>query len=446
MDNPACKRRLMETCKVSHCRLCNSSSLCLRGKTCRDGAVLVVDNASGEILAYVGNGGEQSSAWYVDGVQAPRQAGSTLKPFLYQLAIENKLLTAASLMDDAPVNLMTSSGLYVPQNYDREFHGLTSLRVALASSLNVPAVRALMLVGVDNFVERLRALGFDHIVRDGDYYGYSLALGSAEVSLWQLVNAYRTLANGGRWSPMTLLSSSGQHETRTLDAAASYIVSDVLADPSARSLSFGLENVLAPRFFAAVKTGTSKDMRDNWCVGFTANFTIGVWVGNFDGSPMRDVSGVSGAAPVWLELANTLQRKSAATRPARPAGLVARSVEFDETAEPAREELFIAGTETHHIALKRGAAARARIVYPGEGTYSLSTRISQRRCNRCNSRCARNCAAIPFRIDGEELASSARWSPVRGIIYWSWSMVGRHRGPRAFPRARRVARVQAQAQ
>src|SRR5690606_18920704 len=129
---------------------------------------------------------------------------STLKPFLYEAAIGARLLTAASLTDDSPVNLVTPSGLYVPQNYDREFRGLTSVRTALSSSLNVPAVRTLMLLGADAFAEHLRSLDFSHVTGDGDFYGYSLALGSAEVSLWELANAYRTLANGGAWSALRL--------------------------------------------------------------------------------------------------------------------------------------------------------------------------------------------------------------------------------------------------
>jgi len=128
----------------------------IAGRNVRDGAVLVADNATGEILAYVGNNGVQASAPHVDGIAAPRQAGSTLKPFLYALAFEKRLLTAASLLDDSPVNLVTPSGLYVPQNYDRDFKGLVSARVALASSLNVPAVRTLMLVNADRFVDRCR--------------------------------------------------------------------------------------------------------------------------------------------------------------------------------------------------------------------------------------------------------------------------------------------------
>ena len=333
-----------------------------------DAAILVLDNRSGEVLAYVGNAGSAASAIYVDGVRAPRQAGSTLKPFLYEMAIEQKLITAASLIDDSPVNLITPSGLYVPQNYDRDFKGLVSARTALSSSLNVPAVRTLMLVGADPFVERLQTLGFDDVIHDGDFYGFSLALGSAEVSLWQLTNAYRALANGGQWSPLKLEKTLRTAATPVLDPAASWIVGDMLSDPLARSVTFGLENPLASRYWAAVKTGTSKDMRDNWCVGFTERYTIGVWVGNFDGSPMHDVSGVTGAAPVWIELVDYLHRNSASNQPPRPAAVVARRVGYEKEIEAAREEYFVAGTELDLVASKPPETIRAGIAYPGDGS------------------------------------------------------------------------------
>ena len=162
-----------------------------------DAAALVVDNVSGEVLAYAGNQGESSSARYVDGVRAARQAGSALKPFLYELAIEQRLLTAASLLEDSPVNLVTPTGLYVPQDYDRDFKGVVSLRTALSGSLNVPAVRTLMLVGVDSFLSVCASLVSTGWRVMPTITGYSLALGSAEVDLWQLTNAFRALANGG---------------------------------------------------------------------------------------------------------------------------------------------------------------------------------------------------------------------------------------------------------
>ncbi len=178
--------------------------LTIRTRRVEDGAVLVVDNASGDVLAYVGGSGDLSSARYVDGVQARRQAGSSLKPFLYGLAFEQRLLTPASLLEDTPLDLPVAGGLYRPQNYDEQFRGLVTARTALASSLNVPAVRTLTLVGADAFVQQLRRLGFAGLTESGDYYGPALALGSADVSLWEQVNAYRTLANGGVWSPLRM--------------------------------------------------------------------------------------------------------------------------------------------------------------------------------------------------------------------------------------------------
>ena len=166
--------------------------------------MVVLDNASGDVLAYVGGIGGNSTAAAVDGANAYRQAGSTLKPFLYAQAIEKGYLTAASILDDSPVQLDTASGLYVPQNYDKGFKGPVSVRSALAGSLNVPAVRTLLLVGVDAFRDRLWDTGYQGLVEDGDYYGYSLALGSAEVTLLEQADAYRSLANGGRWSPLRL--------------------------------------------------------------------------------------------------------------------------------------------------------------------------------------------------------------------------------------------------
>ncbi|MBI3937532.1 MAG: penicillin-binding protein 1C [Betaproteobacteria bacterium] len=382
-----------------------------------DGAVLVVDNASGEVLAYVGNSGASASARFVDGVMAPRQAGSTLKPFLYEVALEQRLLTAASLIDDSPVNLVTPSGLYVPQNYDREFKGLVSARTSLAGSLNVPAVRTLMLVGADAFVARLKALGFDTVTEDGDYYGYALALGSPEVRLWDLVNAYRTLANGGVWSPLTLTRGAGEGtRTRAMDAAAAYIIADILSDRAARSVTFGLENPLATRFWSAVKTGTSKDMRDNWCVGFSGRYTVGVWIGNFSGASMWDVSGVSGAAPLWLDIMNYLHRADPGRAPRRPAGVVAGKIAFERGVEAPRQELFLAGTDTTAISVKAPAAQGPRIVYPGNGSViALDPDIpAARQRVRFVARPAAH--ALHWRLNGEPLASAG--AAGESVVLW----------------------------
>lgn len=326
----------------------------LRERHVEDGAVIAIDNASGEVLAWVGSSGGLSQAGDVDGVTARRQAGSTLKPFLYEIAIEQRWLTAASILDDSPLGLTTSGGLYIPQNYDHDFKGRVSLRTALGSSLNVPAVRTLLMVTPERFAQRLSALGLplDH---NGDYYGYSLALGSAEVTLASLTNAYRALANGGRFSPWRAQATSTSEASPIMNPAAAFIVADVLAHREARVPTFGLDNALAARYWAAVKTGTSKDMRDNWCIGFSRRYTVGVWVGNAHGDPMWDVSGTTGAAPVWRAVMDALHQRHpdqrAAQPPDAPSGLVQQAIRFDGQLEPPRMEWFMAGTEQAEIRL-----------------------------------------------------------------------------------------------
>jgi penicillin-binding protein 1C len=330
----------------------------LRTRGVRDAALLIADNASGDVLAYVGSSGSLSSAAQVDGARARRQAGSTLKPFLSGLAIERRLLTAATRLDDAPLEIpVAGGGLFRPRNYDDVFRGPVSVRTALAGSLNVPAVRALQLVGVDDFADRLRTLGFDDVRQPGGYYGPALALGSAEVTLWQLVDAYRALANGGVRSSLRLSAAddAGNAPRRVLDPAAAFVVADILADRDGRAVTFGLESPLATRFWAAVKTGTSTDMRDNWCVGFSRRYTVGVWVGNAGGAPMRDVSGVTGAAPIWAEMMDWLHRDAANPPPPAPRGV-----------ERVRHEWYLPGTAPA-AAVARPASA-PRILAPTDGT------------------------------------------------------------------------------
>jgi penicillin-binding protein 1C len=315
----------------------------LADRNVRDGAAVVVSNATGEVLAYVGSGGIESLSSSVDGVRARRQAGSTLKPFLYELALEHRYLTAASLLADSPLTLDTATGLYIPQDYDHDFKGLVSVRTALAGSLNVPAVRTLVLVGVEAFRNRLHDLGYLNIKESGEYYGYSLALGSAEVTLWEQAQAYRTLARGGEWSPLTLTPQTSARERDVLSTQASFIVSDMLSDPAARAVTFGLDNHLNTGFWSAVKTGTSEDMRDNWCIGYSRYFTVAVWVGNFEGDSMHDVSGVSGAAPIWHDVMTELHRGLDATESVPPAGVTSLVTHFSPAVEPPRHEWYLSG-------------------------------------------------------------------------------------------------------
>ena len=378
----------------------------LTGRNVRDGAIVVLDNATGEVLAWVGASASTSSAPQVDYVLALRQPGSTLKPFLYAQAIAERRLTAASLLDDSAAAIPTQSGLYVPKNYDRHFRGWVSLRQAMASSLNVPAVRTIGMVGVNRFAEQLQRLGIS-LSHTGDYYGYSLALGSAEMSLLQLSNAYRALANGGRYSETRILFQPDQQQAaasasqpaskpalqpafrQALDARASFIVSHILSDNNARIPTFGSNSVLHTRFWSAVKTGTSKDMRDNWALGYSERYTVGVWVGNAQGQAMWDVSGTTGAAPIWASVMRYLHRSTPSRPPQPPAGLVRTRVEFGSSAsspasapalkagiassnnaEPARMEWFIQGTEQTSFvrSQQKPNPATAHILNPVHGS------------------------------------------------------------------------------
>ncbi|WP_293973712.1 penicillin-binding protein 1C [Sphingopyxis sp.] len=345
----------------------------------RDGAVVVLDNATGEVLAYVGGVGLKSTASQVDGANARRQAGSTLKPHLYAQVIEHGWLTAASILDDSPVQLDTASGLYVPKNYDRSFKGPVSVRHALASSLNVPAVRALVIDDVQQFRDRLWALGYHGLVEDGEYYGFSLALGSAEVSLVEQANAFRTLANMGKWSPVTFDSTRHLRELpprQIVGPAAAFIVGDILADAAARTDAFGADSALRLPFWAAAKTGTSKGMRDNWCIGWSDRFTVAVWVGNLEGDSMRAVSGTSGAAPVWRDVMLALHAGNPGKAPTMPDGVEARQIALPGTREPPRREYFLRGTAQTEMAAAPQAARRPRITSPVSGSvYALDPDI-----------------------------------------------------------------------
>ena len=385
-----------------------------------DAAVVVLDNATGDVLAYVGSSGKLSAATNVDGAIALRQAGSTLKPFLYELALEKKLLTAASILDDSPLNLTTPSGLYIPQNYDKEFKGPVSLRVALASSLNIPAVRTLALIGLEPFHNRLHEVGLDSLTESAQFYGYSLALGSAEVTLLSLSNAYRVLANGGVWMPVRFrLDESKGKGRRVMDARASFIVADILSDNNARALTFGLDNLLAVSTWAAVKTGTSKDMRDNWCIGFSDRYTVGVWVGNYSGASMWDVSGVTGAAPIWHEVMGFLHsdRPGLAAKP--PAGLVEREVKMDTAVESTHKEWFISGTEPGELNVHATFASTrtSRIIYPGKGTLiALDPDIPAGR-QWVEFAASPQTPDLRWELNGEELKTvegQVSWQPVYG--------------------------------
>jgi penicillin-binding protein 1C len=278
-------------------------------------AVLVVDNGSREVLAYVGSPDFWSARGLGqnDGVRARRQPGSTLKPFVYATALDSLGYSAATLLPDIELHLPTPQGDYAPKNYDGRFHGPIRLRQALASSLNVPAVYTVQRAGVDRTLELLHRFGFASLDRAPSDYGAALALGDGEVTLAELAAAYSTLANDGQYQPLGYvtggLSHGGQalhrdepQRSRALPRMTALLLVDLLSDNAERESSFGRDSVLELPFPVAAKTGTSKGNRDNWTVGFTKEVTVAVWVGNFDGHPMLRSSGVTGAGPLFHDV------------------------------------------------------------------------------------------------------------------------------------------------
>ncbi len=333
----------------------------LTGANATNAAAVVLDVRTMEVLAYVGSVDffDVSIDGEVDGVSSLRQPGSALKPFMYAIALSNGA-TAATLLPDLPTHARTTAGDYTPRNYDEKYHGFVRLRTALACSYNIPAVRICETYGPDMLLVTLRKLGFRSLDKSPVHYGLGLTLGNGEVTLLELTRAFAVFARGGQYMPERLLlnpQNSLVHgrSVQVFDGVVSYIISDILSDNSARSPAFGEYSPLNLPFFCAAKTGTSKDFRDNWCIGFTDAYVVGVWVGNFDGSPMNSVSGISGAGPIFRDIILLLHQTRASRILPEPddimrctvcsvSGLIA-----SQDCERTLDEFFARGTEPRTI-------------------------------------------------------------------------------------------------
>lgn len=344
-----------------------------------NGAAVIIDNKTGAILAYVGSAdfNNERTSGQVDGVRALRQPGSALKPFVYGLAFEKKLLMPSSLLQDEDTFF---DGGFRPRNYDETFHGAVAARNALACSYNVPAVSALDKGGVGNLLALLREAGVSSLQKPADFYGLGLALGNGEVRLLELASAYATLARGGIYQPLQMATEPVVYypkpsaRKRVISAQSAFLVTDILRDNQARAPAFGLNSALYVPFEMAAKTGTSKDYKDNFAFGFTPRWTIGVWVGNFDATPMQKVSGVTGAGPILHDLAVYMQQRFPSAPFSEPAG-IKRALVCSEsgllagkTCAHTREEVF---DETFLPAVCDGnhqeADAKLKILSPKTG-------------------------------------------------------------------------------
>ena len=346
------------------------------GSRADNAAVVALHPATGEILVLVGSPDffNHAISGAINMAVQPRQPGSALKPFIYALGMEPNyqlpitnhelpLFTAATMFLDVRTSFTTRKGeTYVPVNFSRTEHGPVTLREALGSSLNIPAVQALNHLGVEVALERLPHLGFA-LPRPADEYDLALALGGGEVTLLELTTAYAMLANGGELvAPRFILevtTAAGEPiytppppaPQRVLDERVAWLMSDILSDDEARHISFGRHSVLNVGRTAAVKTGTTNDFRDNWTVGYTPSLAVGVWVGNADQSPMLDATGLTGAGPIWHNTLRQLLRNTPDEPFAQPTGLTELAVcypsgQLPTAVCPAQHlEWFIAGTE-----------------------------------------------------------------------------------------------------
>lgn len=320
-----------------------------------NGAILVTRPKTGEILAMVGSTDYfslPSGAFNV--TTALRQPGSSIKPILYALALE-KGYTAASIINDAPVSFYAKgSTRYSPVNYDGKFHGNVSVRYALANSYNVPAVKILNSIGVEEFVKKAQLMGIS-TWNDVSRFGLSLTLGGGEVAMVDMAAAYGALAYGGEKVIITNVQSierkgkgdifiSNPKKTQATSKESAFIVSDILSDAIARQAAFGANSLLEiPGYTVAVKTGTTDQKKDNWTIGYTPEYLVAVWVGNNDNSPMHPqlTSGITGAAPIWNRvmtyILKTYQKNNIQFE--KPEGIVEKQCLFG------RKEYFVKGTE-----------------------------------------------------------------------------------------------------
>jgi penicillin-binding protein 1C len=327
----------------------------LREQHVSNGAIVILDNQTGDVLALVGSENYLApAAGQVNGAWALRSPGSALKPFTYLLAFERGG-TPASVVADVPTEFATATGIFSPVNYNRHCYGPMRYRTALANSLNISAVKVLASIGgSEPLQDFLRQCGLSTLSHPAEAYGLGLTIGNAEVRLLELANAYACLARLGQYKPYRLMldgpaprivaqvskpavswvsnpqtsrrltasrlevgdtagletcATESNHATQVADSAAAYLIADILSDNNARKLAFGADSPLRFEFPVACKTGTSSDFRDNWAFGYTPEFTVGVWVGNFDGTPMQHISGVTGAAPLLHDLIEHLHSR-----------------------------------------------------------------------------------------------------------------------------------------
>ena len=349
-------------------RILDAALMRLAKRNVKDGAVLVIDHRRNEIQAWVV--GRRSAGGY-DAVLTPRQPGSTMKPLLYALALEQGW-TAATLIDDSELAESIGSGQHTFHNYSHVHYGPLRLREALGNSLNIPAVKTLKFVGQSRFLERLQRIGITSLAQHPDFYGDGLALGNGEVSLYEMAQAYTVLARQGRYLPLTILSEDAEPraDVRIFTPEIATLIGNILADPDARALEFG--RGLQFPVETAIKTGTSTDYRDAWAIAFDYRHTIAVWMGNLDGSATSGVTGAVGPAMVLRTLFSELNRDQdthdlALSRALVQAKICRRDGLLADEACASTTEWFVPGTVPARSGGPPTAGVQYRVLQPTVG-------------------------------------------------------------------------------
>lgn len=328
----------------------------LNHKGVRNGAALVVDHTTGEIVAWVvagaksGDNAHPTPSYKIDAVTVPRQPGSALKPFLYALALQSGW-TPATLIDDSPYSEAIGTGWHRFKNYSNGYYGKITLREALGNSLNIPALHTIRYVGTGQYLQVLHALGFISLNRGQDIYDEGLALGNGEVSLLELTQGYTALANRGVYRPLRFLMENNAPASakRIFSSEAASLIANILSDAQARRLEFGENSVLNLPVQTAVKTGTSTDYRDAWTVGFNYRYVVGIWMGNLDHTPTNGVTGVIGPALTMRSIFSELNKYQETTSLYLSPKLISENIcvsthVASQECMP-RTEYFISGTQ-----------------------------------------------------------------------------------------------------
>lgn len=377
----------------------------LKAKQVRHGALLIADHQSGEILAWVTSGDTD-----YDTVRVPRQPGSAIKPFVYGLALE-KGWTAATLINDEPLFTAVGRGIHPIRNYSRTHYGPVTLREALGNSLNIPAIKAVKFVTPEALLALLKRAGFSSLHQTADHYGEGLALGSAEVSLFELVQAYAMLAEQGRFRPLKGL----RNEVVDLGEAVfepeiATLLTNILSDPKARLLEFGRHSILNFQIPTAVKTGTATDFRDAWAVGYNSRFIAGVWMGHLDRLPTDGNTGAKAPALILRSVMSFLAKREDSFLNALPlsSSLVAREIcRMDGRiilASTSREgcapytEYFLQGTEGNIQAPPPVEPSHPRIAHPVAGMEVA-----------WDPRVPKHSQALELRLENEGEAQDIEW-------------------------------------